>query len=113
MKDVKLLRVTNEEIEVLQLELFLFSEAQKQQVALLTINEFLEALISTDIALRLWYLFRRKVEGSQQKFSVRLKVSEACIVLKCCMWPRTGRSDYEKNIVEKYKTVIDQQLKSI
>lgn len=54
MKDVKLLRVTNEEIEVLQLELFLFSEAQKQQVALLTINEFLEALISTDIALRLW-----------------------------------------------------------
>lgn len=113
MKEVKLTNMTNEEIQVLQYEVFVFSEAQKMTTGNIDINAFLDAMLTMDVALRLWYTFRKKVEGTQQKYTVRLKVFEACTVLKCCMWNREDRKDYEKHVVEKFKTLIDQQLKSI
>lgn len=113
MKDVRLLKVTEDEVQVLQSELYRYSELQRLGIHHWGNEEFYTALVTIDIAFRLWVTFRRKIESAQNSFTVRLKVSEAVVVLKCCYWNRDGRNDYEKHVAEKYKNLIDQQLKSI
>lgn len=113
MKVIKLTKATSEEVEILQAELFYYSEAQKYSLPSLTITDFLDVLIIKDVALRLWYTFRTKVESNNSKLTISLKVNEACILLKCCIWKRENRTSYESFIIEKYKAIIDQQLKSI
>ncbi|QEE49620.1 hypothetical protein FUA48_08500 [Flavobacterium alkalisoli] len=113
MKKVKLTKVTPDEIRVMQEQIFHYSEALRWNIKNLDIEDFLNVLASMDIGFRLWLTFRKRVESYQDKFTLTLKVSEAVVLLKCFMWPGENRTDYEKNVTLKYKTIIDQQLKNI
>lgn len=113
MKNVRLTKVTPDEIRVMQEQIFHYAEALRWKIENLDIEEFLNVIASMDIGFRLWLTFRKKIECQQQKFTVNLKVSEAAVLLKCFMWPGIDRNDYEKNVSLKYKNLIDHQLKSI
>jgi len=113
MKEVKLKKVTKEEVEILQQELGMYAEIIKLGFNYISIDEFLNALLISDIALRLWLSFRNKIESDKTKVTVTLKVSEAVVLFKCCYWPRDQRTHYHAMIAEKFKNEIDQQLKSI
>lgn len=113
MKDVKLTKVSRDEVATLQAELHAYANIQRLGYNFWSNEDFLNAILAVDIAHRLWIFFRRKVEADQHQFSMRFKINEAVIILKCCYWPRDGRGEYEKNVVEKYKNIIDQQLKSL
>ncbi|ESU28383.1 hypothetical protein FLJC2902T_17360 [Flavobacterium limnosediminis JC2902] len=117
MNKITLKKVQEKEMQVLQAELFKFHQIAESKYRNTTqsMMEFLEAIIEIDVAFRLWYLFRTKIESTNTKGStLSLKASEAAILLMCCM-PIYGqnRTEYENHVLEKYKLVLDQQLKSL
>ncbi|KGO84447.1 hypothetical protein Q763_01515 [Flavobacterium beibuense F44-8] len=113
MKNINLTKVKQDEIKVMQEQVLLYSDALTSTVKGLEIEDFLNVISTIDISFRLWLTFRKKVEGVQEKFTVNLKVSEAATLLKCFMWSGQNRSPYENHVAEKYKTIIDNQLKNI
>lgn len=113
MKNVKLSKVTPDEIKVMQEQVFQYSEALRWTNKSLDIEEFLNVIAAMDIGFRLWLTFRKRVEGHQNHFTINLKVSEAAVLLKSFMWPGENRNDYERNVAIKYKGILDHQLKNI
>lgn len=113
MKEVKLTKVSRDEVATLQAELQAYADIERLGYNFWSNEDFLNAILAVDIAHRLWIFFRRKVEAEQSQFSMRFKINEAVIILKCCHWERDGRGEYEKHVVEKYKNIIDQQLISL
>ncbi|ALM50330.1 hypothetical protein AMR72_16420 [Flavobacterium psychrophilum] len=113
MKKLKLTQIDPAEIEVLQHELEQYSKIEELGLNHWGTNDFLNALLTVDIALRLWFTLRGRIESSKEFFNLSLKVSEAVIVLKCCTWQRHGRNEYEKNVAEKYKGLLAEQLMNI
>lgn len=110
MKEVKLTKVSRDEVATLQAELQAYADIQRLGYNFWSNEDFLNAILTVDIAQRLWIVFRRKVEAERSQFTMTFKINEAVIILKCCHWKRDGRNDYEKHVVEKYKNIIDQQL---
>ena len=113
MKQIILTKVTNEEIQVMQEQIYKYSETLRWSLKTYDVEEFLNAITAIDLSYRLWYTFRKRVEGNQLRNTIRLKVSDAAVLLKCFMWPGEGRNEFEKNVALKYKGIIDHQLKSI
>jgi len=113
MKEITLKKLTHAELEVLQSELHLYSLQQQLGLKFWTTEEFLNALTAVDIAMRLWLLLRKKLESDTTYFSVKLKISDAVILFRCCTWQRSERTEYQKLITGKYQRFIDQKLISI
>ena len=113
MKQVKLSKVTLDEIKVLQAELSEFAEWQKMGLHFWSNEDFFNAIATVDTSLRMYYLLRTKIESGRNNFTMSFKIADAVAILKCCHWQRSERTIYEENIAMKYKNIIDQQLKSI
>lgn len=116
MKKIILKEVQEKEVQVMQGELFLYhqiieSEFRQPHRSI----RFLDAIMEIDIAFRLWYAFRTKIETIMPKkgFTITLRASEAAVLLKCCLKDHGNREPFTNNVMEKYKLVLDQQLKSL
>ncbi len=113
MKQVKLHNVSNEEVRTLQNETYDFQ--QHASKSLKTTTNFLDAIITLDIAFRLWFTFRTKIEKPEAKkgYQITFKTSEAAVLLKVCYFDNPNSGVFEKNVKEKYKLFLDQQLKGM
>lgn len=118
MKEVKLNKVTEQELSVLQSELHRYNTVistnfKQPEFA----GQFFDLIMLIDITFRLWYSFHLKItKGSPAKgFSISLKPFEAVALLKCCMnrVENDARDTFTYHVKEKYKRIIDQQLKSL
>lgn len=112
MKQVKLHNVSNEEVRTLQNETYDFQ--QQAEKSLKTSQNFLDAIITLDIAFRLWFTFRTKIEKPETKkgYQITFKTSEAAVLQKVCLFDNPNSGPFEKNVKEKYKLLLDQQLKA-
>ena len=113
MKKVTLTKVKFDELKALQAELELYADIQRLGFNFWSIEDFLNALLAVDIAHALWITLRNKIENRKNQYTMTFKISEAAILMKCCYWERKERGGYEKNVCEKYKNIIDQQLKNV
>lgn len=113
MKKVALKKVKYDEVVALQNELHEYSQLQRLGFNFWSIDDFVNAIIAVDIAHNLWIQLRKKIESDRKVFTINLKLSEAAVVMKCCYWKRDGRGTYETHVAEKYKNIIDHQLKNI
>lgn len=113
MTQVKLTQVSLDEVKVLQNELQLFGEWQKLGFNYWSNEDFYNAIATVDVALRMYFFLRTRIESGKSKFTISFKISDAVVILKCCHWRRSERNDYEKIITLKYQDIIDQKLKSI
>ncbi len=116
MKNVKLHNVSSDEIHALQTEINEYqNHVQKSLSAIVNYNDFLNAITTFDIAFRLWFLFRTRIEKVEKKkgFTISFRVSEAAVLQKVCTFNNPLSGHYEINVKEKYKLLIDQQLKSM
>ncbi|RDI07063.1 hypothetical protein [Flavobacterium sp. AG291] len=113
MKTIQLKKIRRADLEVLQQELEQYAEIQRLGYHFWTIDEFLNAIIAVDIAHALWIKLRNKLENDNAFFTMTFKLNEASVLMKCCYWQRAERTQYQKNVAEKYKNIIDQKLKSI
>jgi len=113
MKEITLKKVTHAELDVLQSELLAYSQQQALGLGYWSTEEFLNALTAIDISTRLWFLLRKKLEMEGTYFSVKLKISDAVILFRCCTWQRSARTEYQKLITGKFQRFIDQKLISI
>jgi len=113
MKQVKLHNVSSEEVRALQNETYDFQ--QQASKSLKTADNFLDAIITLDIAFRLWFTFRTKIEKPEAKkgYQITFKTSEAAVLQKVCLFQNPNSGPFENNVKEKYKTFIDQQLKGM
>jgi hypothetical protein len=113
MKQVKLHNVSAEEVKTLQNEIYDFQ--QQAEKSLKTTENFLDAIITLDIAFRLWFTFRTKIETPEAKkgYKITFKTSEAAVLLKVCYFQNPNSGVFEKNVKEKYKLFLDQQLKGM
>lgn len=111
MKQVKLHNVSNEEVRTLQNEIYDFQ--QHAAKSLKTSENFLDAIITLDIAFRLWFVFRTKIEKPEAKkgYTISFKTSEAAVLQKVCLFQNPNSGIFENNVKEKYKLFLDQQLK--
>ena len=113
MKQIKLHKVRYDELEVLHDELNKYAETSRLGFNFWSNEEFLNAIIAVDIAYALWLKLRKKIESEQGTFLLTFSLSEAVIILKCCVWKRSGRPEYETHVAEKYKRLIDEQLANL
>ncbi|WP_130735497.1 hypothetical protein [Flavobacterium sp. J27] len=113
MTTIQLKYITNEEIQVLQTELHEYQNTLATHLK--SQSDFLNAIIYIDLALRLWFNFRSKVENQQPKkgYSITLKASEAAVLLKACLWENQNNGTFERNVKTKLSLFLDQQLKSL
>lgn len=110
MKKITIKKLHFKEIQVLQYELELYVTYISDYCIQ---TDFLNAIISMDIASHLYFILRTKLEQDRIKYSIGFTVSQAATIMKCCNYDRTYRSDYSKNVLRKYSSDIDQQLKSL
>lgn len=116
MHGIRIKNVTDKELQVFQQELYIYHQiVESSYKAPNKAFNYIEAIIEIDIAFRLWYLFRSKIESRTPNngFNIKLRASEAAILLKCCLFDHGNRSNYQMNVLEKYKLELDQQLKSL
>lgn len=113
MRKIKIINVSNEEMQTLQQEVFEYQNILEKTFK--TASNLLDAIITLDIAFRLWFLFRTKIENQTPKkgFTISLKASEAAVLLKVCLWKNNNVGDYERNVKLKYSHYLDQQIKSL
>ncbi|MCO6162580.1 hypothetical protein [Flavobacterium sp. NRK F7] len=113
MKTIKIQNVTQEEIHVLQNELHEYQNSLASNLR--SQSDFLNAIIYVDLALRLWFNFRNKIENQEPKkgYSITLKASEAAVLLKVCLWQNKSNATFERHVKTKYSFTLDQQLKSL
>ena len=110
MKKITVKELKYEDLEVLQLELELYSQYVMHNCLK---TDFLNAIISLDIANNLRYILRNKIEKYTKACSIKFSMTEAATILKCCHTHRGGRNDYTNNLRIKLIFILDQQLKSV
>lgn len=113
MKTIDLNQIKPDEVEVLQNELEQYSNIEKLGLHHWGTNDFLNALLTVEISLKLWFMLRSRLESKSKTYNLKLRISEAVIILKCCQWPRSLRNDYERNVTEKFKGLLAEQLMNI
>lgn len=112
MRQIKLKNVTQEELLTLQQETYEYQNLLEQTFR--KSSDFFDAIITLDIAFRLWFLFRTRIENQTPKngYTISLKASEAAVLLKVCLY-KNNTGEFEKNVKVKYSHYLDQQLKSL
>ena len=116
MKQVKLHNVSVEEVRTLQNEIHDYQNHVQTTIGIIkTPEQFLNAIITIDLAFRLWFLFRTKIEKTDPKkgYTISFKTSEAAVLQKACMYQNPNSGIFENNVKEKYKLFLDQQLKGM
>lgn len=107
---VKVKNLNFKDLEVLQSELELF-------VKYLAIKElakdFLNTIITFDLANNLYFLLRKQIEQGKTDYSVNFTVSQAATILKCCYFNRADRDLYTKHVMTKLSIDLDKQLKDL
>lgn len=112
MRNITLKNVTNEEVSTLQQSLFDYQDHLSKNLR--SAPDLLNAIIYLDIAFRLWFSLRNKFEKQEPKkgYSITLKPSEAAVLLKCCL-SITNADAFTLNVMRKFSSILDQQLKSL
>ncbi|MEN2415520.1 hypothetical protein [Flavobacterium mesophilum] len=103
-------KISWHELEVLNVELRMFASLLS---AIDIKDDFLNTIISIDIARALYYKFRTKIENRKENYSLNLTISEAATLLQCCTYDNPVKTDFSKNVKIKLSSDLDQQLKSI
>lgn len=99
-----------QELEVLQNELELYVNYISNYVLK---NDFLNAIISLDIANNLYFILRSRIENGRTSTNINFTVSQAATIVKCCKYQRPNRNEYVKNVLLQLSATIDQQLISL
>lgn len=115
MKKVSLKKVPAAHLQVLQDEVLNyangFTEYLKKPEEY---TQFYYSVQQVDIANRLWFFLRPRIESGQPECSFSLKVHEAVVLLNACSNASVLSSDdYTRHVAEVHKGEIDNQLKSI
>jgi len=76
---------------------------------------YMEAILTTDIAAKVYLVLRSKIEANKAEHTFSLKVSEAVVLHDACNHAMEhGRDDvYVFNAIMKCRDSIDEQLKAI
>lgn len=107
MIKVPVKKLHHKDLEILQTEL----EIYVQYVAGYELKkEFLNSIITFDLAQNLYYIIRNRLEKNGEYHTVYFTASQAAIVLKCCNLNRTDRDEFTKHVMNKLKINLDQQL---
>lgn len=114
MKKVTIQKLDKTEIQVLQLVVTEFSNYLGSNLRNSNYTAFLDAITLLDISGNLYYFLRNKIEKDNILTTLKLSLSQAATISKCCHFEilRTN-DDYSKNLMLKISNSIDQQLKSI
>lgn len=114
MSKLKITKVTADEIKVLYNGAYLyFVRLQDELKPQLTIS-YMDDVLRMCIAKRLYLKFRQKLEGDSTKYSLSLLPSEGVVLLYICQHIINNNNDeYNINVADKNKNILDQQLKSL
>lgn len=114
MNTLKIANVTVNELIELQNQTHFYQQALEHNLKH-DIADFYNSIISLDIALKIWFLLRGRIEKTQPKngFTIALKPAEAAVLFKICLTEQQYISEYRLHVIRKYRNDLDQQLKSI
>ncbi|AOZ99610.1 hypothetical protein [Flavobacterium commune] len=76
-------------------------------------KDFLNAIMTLDIAHSLFFFLRNKLETDKTQYTISFSASQAAVLLKCCYWTRVQRSPYTANVMLKLSLLLDEQLKAM
>lgn len=107
---VTITKVDFKQLEAVHYELELFA-AYVVRTSLK--NDFLNAIMVLDIAQCLFYFLRGKLENENTIYTISFSASQAAVILKCCIWNRTERSTYTKNVMRTLSFLLDEQLNAM
>lgn len=107
MKKITIKKIEIEALEVLQ------DEIGKYQRVVISQMDWLTGIIIHSISFRLWLLLRTKLESGRNIFTISFRPDEAATILACCLNATPHPDIYRQAILERIKSSIDQQLKSM
>lgn len=115
MKAITLSKIELSEIEVLQQEVEFFSRWKSNG---LQVNKnpvtYFNNLLLVDVSQRLFYNFRSKVEKlTRTTVTLKLSVSEAVVLLECCLFTDSIRTEFETYTMQKISRLLHQELVNI
>ena len=116
MKTIKLKKIEIIEIEILQKELFNFLTFKNSQFIHKSIhdNSYFDTILLIDIAQKMYYNFRGKIEKINTSFSsLHLTCSEAIVLLQCCNDKSQFTDEPTKFVLEKFQSLIFKELSEL
>lgn len=123
MKTIKLSYLTLQELTELQLQTQFFEKAVEFNMSPSRTADtpgedlinFYDSIIAIDISLKLWLAMRSRIEKPQpaRGYTLNLRPSEAAVLFKICRAEMESFEAYRLNVIRKYRSILDQQLKSL
>lgn len=115
MIKVKFSKVPAAHLQILQSELLYYAEGFNEHLKKPEdYTVFLYSIAQVDIAQKLWFSFRTKLENGQKSFSFMLSASEAvCLSIALTNTTTFTDKEYVANVAHTYINIIDHQFKSL
>lgn len=115
MQPVKLSKVTLNHIVALQAGVEQYQNHLQNGLNPQMSLHYFDTVLQLDILVKIFRVFRSKIEGHAAKFTISLRPSEAVVLLYTCQHMETQYQDgsYESNTARIYKGILDQQLISL
>lgn len=116
MKTIKLKKIEITEIGILQKELFNFLSYKNASFIHKNIHEnsYFDSILLIDIAQKMYYSFRSKIEKINTSFSsLNLSCSEAIVLLQCCNDKSQFTDEQTKFVLEKFQSLLYKELSEL
>lgn len=112
MKTIKIKNVQIAEIEVLQEIVSKYIQLVNLSLHTST-NKIGPGIVAIDLSTAIYYNFRKKIESTATKITLKLRPSEAVILLEMTLNKKLQLSEYEIFLMEKFKNILHSELTNI
>ncbi len=111
MKNIKIKKLELVELEVIHSELLNFITYQNTMLPKWkTWNQYYDCLLLLDIATKVYYSFRSKIEKTTGSTNISLSPSEAITLLQCCNRVSASRNGYASHCMQKISVLLHGEL---
>jgi len=112
MTPVSLKKVEREEAASLQEMVKVYSSYVEAQITPEMTVKFYDQMLEADILSEMFFLFRNKIEGPHQAFTVTLKAAQAVVLIYAMNHCKNTDNLYASGVITKFWNAIDKDLKS-
>ena len=112
MTPVSLKKVDRDEAASLQEMVNVYGAHVKAQINPQLALTFYGDMLEADILSDMFFLFRNKIEGHPNIFTVTLKVSQAVVLIYAMNHCQNTENLFAKQVISKYWNAIDSDLKN-